>query len=526
MLSVSEMTIEELIAEARTLERISDECALESPAMTLRALLGGQYRIREHLKVISDAMVRLREQHEECLSGKNNSYQKDIKAPRLLIEVPPQTGKTLTAVIGGSYWWLARNPQARIVIGSYGNSLAVDRGRDIKRLIDNHGHRHDISIMRGSASVQDWRLTTGGGIRSVGVGAGITGHPADLVIIDDPHKSRAEVNQLGMRDKIWNWFSADITSRLAPDAPIIVIMTPWHIDDLAGRLLSEQGRLSEGGMWDVIRMPAFCDDPKTDPLRRQAGAPLPHPRIPSGDIDALMRHWNLKRSTSTVQDWASLYMCDPAPITGALLDRKILSERRCYQTGSPCHPCDTKRIRSAVAVDPSGGGRDAAGIIAGYLGSDRRLYITHDATGVMDSVAWSRRVCEIAAEIDADQIIFESNFGGDLSKLAIRTAWSALGMSGMCPRIVSVRARKSKLLRAEPIAQQWIEDKIRTATYLPELESEWMTWQPDDPISPGRIDASVYLAYALLPLPSAVRGGGVAVRPRGSLPSSSLGPLG
>lgn len=175
----------------------------------------------------------------------------------------------------------------------------------------------------------------------------------------------------------------------------------------------------------------------------------------------------------------------------------------------------------------------------------------------MPASQWSRVACQLAYDIDADVIVFESNFGGDQALSLIRTAWSALRdehramereriltedptvqarevertvdrarlpFSGLCPRIKAVRARKNKRLRAEPIAQQWIEDRIRTGRYLPELEEEWATWQLDSTDSPGRIDASVYLAHELLPLQKAASNSTTSL-PMGSLPTMTQSPL-
>ena len=494
----------------------ADRAALSDPA-ALMANLSPGYRRRPHLDVIGRAVAGFAAR----------SYD------RLLIREPPQTGKTVTAVVGGCLWWLARNPTNRVIVGSYNQGLAVDRGRDVRRLVDEHGRRYGLEIARGSASVSDWRLVTGGGVKSVGVGSGVTGSPGDLIVIDDPHKSRDEADSLRYRDRVSRWMSADILTRRSPGAPVMIIMTPWHHDDLSARVLADEGRLEDGGRWKVVDMPALCTDPARDPLGRALGDPLPHPKIDVDDTAAALAHWLDVRATLSAQDWSALCQLDPRPTEGALLQRSLMRERRCYMVGSPCHPCDPKPTRAAVAVDPSGGGRDTAGIVGGYLGTDGRLYITSDASGVMASEVWSRRACEVAVELDADRIVVETNFGGDLATLAIRTAWSALATeragdpawSRLCPRIVTVTARRNKRLRAEPIAQQWTEDRIRTAAYLPELEEEWCVWQHDSSQSPGRIDASVYLAYALLPVP---RAGGSTIRrsPSGSLPTSGMGPLG
>lgn len=532
----SMMNDAELLAEIERLEVLEDRYAAASdPASLLRRIMP-KYRIRPHLTIISNAMQRI-------ANG---------EIDRLLITVPPQTGKTLTAVVGGSVWWLANHPTDRVIIGSYGDRLAIDRGRESKKLIKDHGHRIGLQLSRGTE--QDWELVTGGGVLSVGVGAGVTGRTGNIAFIDDPHKSREEADSLRMRDRVERWLSADIVSRLSPGAPMIMILTRWHEDDLAARVIAQEGTTTTGGRWHIINMPALCDDPEHDPLGRTAGAPLPHPRIAIHDVKAALAHWEDKRRGSSVQDWHALYMCDPHPEEGALLARKLLRERRCFAD----HPHrDLNQVKSAVAVDPSGGGRDTAGIIGGYLGTDKRLYLTHDETGIMPAHEWARKTCQLAHDIDADVIVFEANYGGDQALSLIRTAWEALRSehreqareellaskphlqareverhldretlpySGLCPRIKSVRAKKSKRLRADPIAQKWTEDQIRTGTYLPEVEEEWVTWQPDSSTSPGRIDASVYLAYELLPLPKA-SSGGVSQQGRGSLPTTGMSPL-
>ena len=78
------------------------------------------------------------------------------------------------------------------------------------------------------------------------------------------------------------------------------------------------------------------------------------------------------------------------------------------------------------------------------------------------------------------------------------------------PYVMPKRAKVGKLLRAEPIAQQMLEGRVRLDGHFPELEEEWVSWQPDDPDSPGRIDASVYLGYGLLPVPNAAEAIGSA----------------
>ncbi len=528
------MSDDELLAEIDAHERAQDQAALATPTTLARHLSYG-YKRRRHLNVIGREMSRL------------DAGEFD----RLLIMTPPQVGKTVTAVVWGAFWWLARHPTHRVIVGSYGSTLATERGRDTRRLVAEVGGRYGLELEHGARQVAQWRVRAGGGLKSVGIRSGITGNPGDIAFVDDPHKSRADADSLRSRDAVDDWLSADLGTRLAPGAPLVMILTPWHIDDIAHRVIAREGTVEAGGRWRVIKMPAYCTDPGTDPLGRALGEPLPHPKIAPGDTEALIAHWEERRRGRRLRDWSSLYMLNPQPAKGALLSEELLRNRRYGQAPprpepgrplppvrppyqlAPLGPVAATPVMAAVAVDPSGGGRDTAGVIGGWLGDDDRLYLAADASGVMSADDWGKAACELVVELDADRVIYEANYGGDQAGYVIRSAWDALRLAELAaldlpdtprgrrdprylavarfnrprPRVVGVHARKGKRLRAEPIAVAWENDRIRTAVYLPDVEQEWSTWQPTDKESPGRIDASVHLAWGLLKPPADTNAG-------------------
>ncbi|HET6480105.1 MAG TPA: terminase family protein [Actinoplanes sp.] len=459
-----------------------------SDPVALASSLDPKYQVRPHLRVM----------------GREYAALERGDFDRLLLNTPPQVGKSTTAVEWAAFWWLCRRPDARIIVASYGDDLALRRGKAIRRLVEKYGARYGLVLERGSANMKDWQVSTGGGVRSAGVGSAITGMDADLILIDDPTKNRAEADSLPMRERVYGWYSADLLSRQQPDTRIVLIQTPWHPDDLRARVIADEGDAAQGGRWRVVLMAAICEQPDKDPLGRGVGEPLSHPKIAPGDTAKLLRHWENLRGAVAVRDWRALWQCDPKAPEGVLLSWEMLRERRCWQSGSQA--CSTP-VRVGVAVDPSGGGRDTAGVVGGFLGEDGRCHIAADASGVMSSADWARAACEMAADLDADFFVYETNYGGDMVLLAIRTAWEALRREQperfgvMVPRLVAVSAKRGKTLRAEPVAQQWKEGRVVTSAYLPDLESEWATWTPG-PSSPGRIDASVYLALELLPVPT------------------------
>lgn len=435
---------------------------------------------RTHLAMIDEAFRRV-------LAG---------EIDRVIITTPPQVGKSHRASVWAPFWWLAHRPRDHIAHVSYAAALAHRNSRQTRNLVRMYGPEHQLWLTGDRSAVDDWELTAGGGMRATGIDGGLTGTPADIAIIDDPHKDRAEADSPAAKEAVWNFWSGTLVPRLAPKAPVILIQTRWAKDDLAGRVLELEGKRSEGGRWEEISLPAYAE--KDDVLGRAPGEPLPHPKIPEGDDAALREHWEDKRHTTTARDWSSLFLCSPVAKAGALLDENLIRLRSDY---GPM----PESLYAAVAVDPSGGGRDVAGVVGGVKLADGTMRWTHDVSGVMSSERWTREACLLAYELQADRVIYESNYGGDLVRLGIRTAWEALvregEVTGLCPRIVPVHAKRGKQLRAEPVAQQVKEGRAVFGALLPELKNEWIEWHPDSTYSPGRIDASVYLAYALLDVP-------------------------
>lgn len=186
---------------------------------------------------------------------------------RLMVFMPPRHGKSEMVTIHYAAWRLERDPKMNIIIGSYSQQLASRFSRKVRAIVK--GHKLPLSQER--RATEEWETAEGGGVRAVGVGAGITGFGGDLVIIDDPVKSRAEAESETLRDKAYDWFTDDIYARLTPKGQMIVIQTRWHEDDLSGRLV-KRSLEGEGDEWEQLRLPAFAES--ADPLGRNAGDAL------------------------------------------------------------------------------------------------------------------------------------------------------------------------------------------------------------------------------------------------------------
>lgn len=478
LMAVSAATVK----EAPRLAQLVDHWRVTRSPRALSAALTGDRELQApHLDLIDDAFGAIANHTSE----------------RLLLTMPPRHGKS-RRVRWAVLWFLINNPHKRVIIASYSATLAESHGRWLRDTIAAHGDLLGIHLKPSSSAAGRWDIDgTEGGVLCVGVGGPGTGSGADVLVVDDPVKNKEEAESERYQERNFDWWQSVATTRLEPDGGAVMIQTRWSPGDLAGRCLSE-----DPDRWHHIDLPAVAItpdeyealdlEPVPDPLGRAPGEALWPERY---DADRMV----VIRRDVGERTWWALYQQQPRPATGTLLSRDDTVNARVTPDQAP-----KVHLRAGVAVDPSGGGRDTAGVVGGFLGDDRRLYLTDDLTAVMPTEEWARAACKLAHKLDAERIFVETNFGGDQATLIIRTAWEALvregEVSGFCPQIVAVVAKKNKKLRAEPIAGQWREDKIRIVGALPKLEHEWQTWVADA-ASPGRIDASVYLAYGMLPVP-------------------------
>jgi predicted phage terminase large subunit-like protein len=230
------------------------------------------------------------------------------ESPRLIINMPPRSGKSELASRVFPAWHLGRNPKHEIIACSYAGSLANDFSRKVRGLLRDASFQTvfpNLALSKDSQSVEQWSTTQAGGYVAAGVGGPITGRGAHVLVIDDPLKNREDAESEGTRRSIWDWYTSTAYTRLAPGGGVIVMMTRWHDSDLGGRLL-EQMALGEGDQWKVVKYPAIAEH---DELFRRQGEALHPERYP---ISALER---IKRTVGP-RDWSALYQQNPVADDG------------------------------------------------------------------------------------------------------------------------------------------------------------------------------------------------------------------
>jgi len=218
------------------------------------------------------------------------------RVKKLMIFTPPRHGKSQQNTISLPAWYLERWPERRVIIGAYNATLSEKFSRKARKLT-----RAKLSNDR--TAVDDWETVAGGGLRAVGVGGGITGMGGNLILIDDPVKSREEANSPRYRDKCWDWYTDDLYTRLEPGGAIVLTMTRWHDDDLAGRILASD----DGPNWEVITLPALATH--NDLLGRAVGDALWPDRYDEAALAEI-------RSILGPNSFNALYQQNPIPDEG------------------------------------------------------------------------------------------------------------------------------------------------------------------------------------------------------------------
>lgn len=347
---------------------------------------------------------------------------------RLMLFLPPRHGKSEMVTVRYPVWRMERQRDLRVIVGAYNQTLAEKFSRKSRRIA-----RERFSLNEERQAAEDWETPEGGGLRAVGVGAGITGQGGQLIIIDDPVKSREEANSATYRERVWDWYRDDLYTRLEPGGVMVLIQTRWHEDDLAGRILNS----GDAARWTVVSLPAEALE--NDPLGRAPGEALCPERY---DLDALAR---IKTVLGSSSYWA-LYQQAPQPAEGGMFKsawlRRVTDEV----------PEQFERlVRYWDKAASDGDGDYTVGALLGRRNGD--FYVL-DVTRGQWSTFQRESVIKETAERDATQygnvaiwIEQEPGSGGvDSAQATIRN------LAGF-----SVRAERpsgDKATRAEPLAAQ------------------------------------------------------------------------
>ena len=291
----------------------------------------------------------------------------DGKQPRLMIFAPPRSGKSEQVSRRLPAWALGKHPDLQFIGSSYSADLANRMSRDVQRIIESDNYAHvfpDVKLPnKGSTShtrTQDLFEIVGhkGAYRAAGVGGGITGMGADIGVIDDPVKDAKEANSKTFRDSVWEWYTTTFYTRLSPKSGVLLCMTRWHEDDLAGRLL-KAAESGDGDKWQVIDYPAIAEE---DERYRKKGEALHPERFPIERLEKI-------RTAVGSRSWNALYQGRPTAKEGDIFKTEMLQVVDAIPAG-----VITEQVRAWDFAATKGDGDYTVGVLMGK-GSDNRFYI-------------------------------------------------------------------------------------------------------------------------------------------------------
>ncbi|MDI2091671.1 phage terminase large subunit [Commensalibacter oyaizuii] len=248
--------------------------------------------------------------HHQFLCDKLEAVERgEIK--RLMVFMPPRHGKSELTSKRFPAWFLGRNPSKQLIMASYSAKLSDSFGRDVRNIVASRLFQNifpNVTLSADSKAKDLWETNYQGVFLSSGIGGSITGYGGHLAIIDDPVKDRHDAESETVRDNVWNWYKSVLRTRIMPKGAIILVLTRWHVDDLAGRLLQEMQNGS-GEIWDVLNLSARAKE--NDPLGRDVGDPLWPEAFGNDELTQI-------ESAVGARDWAALYQGDPVLSMGSV----------------------------------------------------------------------------------------------------------------------------------------------------------------------------------------------------------------
>jgi hypothetical protein len=266
----------------------------------------------------------------------------------LMLNLPPRHGKTTQVSRVTPSFLLGRNPDSRVILASYGADLAQDDSRAVRDIVTGERFnalfgqksRFEAPVMLSddSRSIGNWNLADPhrGGVVAAGVGGGITGKGADLLVVDDPFKNREEAESEAYRKRVISWWQSSAYTRLEPSGAVIITHTRWHQQDLAGELLMEMASDPLAPQWEVLFLPALALEPDNypknadefrenllkgifipyaDPMGREANHPLWPERYDGPRLERILH-------TSGEYEFTSLYQQLPRPASGGMFEEE------------------------------------------------------------------------------------------------------------------------------------------------------------------------------------------------------------
>lgn len=417
----------------------------------------------------------------------------------LIINLPPQVGKSRLGSNSLPAKWLGHHPDLPVMLGSYSAGLAEYHSGIARDIVESAAFAQlypKIETRQDARSTNFWRLKDHAGfVNAAGIGGPLTGKTGYLGIIDDPFENYEQAQSEVMRQKVWDWYETVFLSRM-PRIQVI-ICTRWHGDDLVGRILNSQYQKEN---WKVLRVPAIQEtQAERDHIGRKMNLAIgepdvlgrPDPVISEGEDGKEIRQgeisvsplrqpvelYQARRSANPIV-WTTLYQNAPITLDGIVIKRemfekRLLSRPQCYVW-----------IRYWDKAGTQNGGKRTAGVLLGLLahpsGIGADIIIANVHKGQWDEAHREPEIQLVAARdlvtVGAIETWIEQEGGSggkDSAKATIR------GLAGFNVQAETVSGEK--LVRAQPFIAQLLAGNVYlvadtpTERWIDEYIDEWVS---------------------------------------------------
>jgi predicted phage terminase large subunit-like protein len=163
--------------------------------------------------------------HHILLLEKLAALTNGTGSDRVAVFMPPGAAKSTYASVLFPPWYLAQHPGHSVIAASHTAELAERWGRRVRNLIADPENAPILGfgLSADSQAAGRWETDKSGEYGAFGVGGSVTGRRADLIVIDDPVRSREDAESELIRDKTWEWYRSDLTTRLKPGGRVVLI---------------------------------------------------------------------------------------------------------------------------------------------------------------------------------------------------------------------------------------------------------------------------------------------------------------
>jgi predicted phage terminase large subunit-like protein len=262
--------------------------------------------MRDFVPYVSEGLLVPQPHHVVLCDALDRAVRGTVK--RLIIAMPPAHAKSVYASHNFPAFWLGNRPKDKIIAASHTEKFAEEIGGRVRTLVNNPLYKQlfEMEISPDTRAKSRWDTTKGGEYYTTGVSGSVVGRRANLILIDDPYKSKQLAYSATERKKVSDWYFTDVEPRLLPNGVVIIISTRWHEDDLSGELLKKAER-GEIEPFELISMPAICEEPEKDPMSRSYGEALWPAQYPRERLD------KIKSGMNDVEEWNALFQQKPRP---------------------------------------------------------------------------------------------------------------------------------------------------------------------------------------------------------------------